>query len=125
MVASKSKARKGSSSHPPAPGRPVRGSRTGIPVRALLDLLGRRWALRVLWELREGRTLTFRELQARSGDISSSVLNDRLRELREAEIVSAEPGGGYRLTREGESLLGALTPLDSWAKRWAKRTAQR
>ncbi len=82
-----------SSSKPtPRPGQPVRGSRTGRPVMALLDLLGRRWALRVLWELRDDDPLTFRELQSRSGDISSSVLNDRLRELREASIVDAQPG---------------------------------
>jgi DNA-binding HxlR family transcriptional regulator len=87
---------------------------------ALLDLLGRRWALRVLWELRGDGALTFRVLQARCGDISSSVLNDRLRELREADIVDAD-AGGYRLSREGHELLEALAPIDAWAKRWAKR----
>jgi DNA-binding HxlR family transcriptional regulator len=105
----------------PRPGQPVRGSRTGRPVMALLDLLGRRWSLRVLWELREGHVLTFRELQARCGDVSSSVLNDRLRELREARIIATRPGRGYVLTRDGEELLGALLPLDAWAKRWARR----
>jgi DNA-binding HxlR family transcriptional regulator len=89
---------------------------------ALLDLLGRRWALRVLWELRDGSAPTFRELQARCGNISSSVLNDRLGELREAGIVASEPGGGYRLTTEGHRLLTVLAPVDAWAKRWAKRT---
>jgi DNA-binding HxlR family transcriptional regulator len=87
---------------------------------ALLDLLGRRWALRVLWELRDREPLTFRELQTRCGEISSSVLNDRLRELREAEIVTGG-AGGYRLTDEGAKLLDAIAPLDAWAKRWAKR----
>jgi DNA-binding HxlR family transcriptional regulator len=86
---------------------------------ALLDLLGRRWALRVLWELRRGETLTFRALQARCGAISSSVLNDRLRELREAGIVAAEPTGGYRLTSRGRQLLEALEPLDGWARGWS------
>jgi DNA-binding HxlR family transcriptional regulator len=86
---------------------------------ALLDLLGRRWALRVLWELRDGASRTFRELQSRCGGVSSSVLNDRLRELREAGIVIALPAGGYELTAEGHELLRALAPLDVWAKRWA------
>ena len=117
MVASNSKAGK---PRTPLPGRPVRGSRTGRPTMALLDLLGRRWALRILWELRGGQSLTFRDLQARSGDISSSVLNDRLRELREAGIVSAAPPGGYQLTAAGRSLLTALEPLDAWAKAWAR-----
>ena len=106
------------------PGQPVRGSRAGRPVMALLDLLGRRWALRVLWELRDGRSLTFRELRARCGEVSSSVLNDRLRELREATIVATRPGGGYLLTADGEDLLGVLLPLDAWANRWAKQVAR-
>jgi DNA-binding HxlR family transcriptional regulator len=88
---------------------------------ALLDLLGRRWALRVLWELRGGEALTFRELQARCGGVSSSVLNDRLHELREAEIVTTAPDGGYALTGEGRDLLRALEPVSAWAKRWRRR----
>lgn len=87
---------------------------------ALFDLLGRRWTLRVLWELREGG-LTFRELQARCGDMSSSVLNERLRDLREAQVLVARGGRGYELTPEGHALLEALTPLHAWAARWAER----
>ncbi|MGO9958473.1 MAG: winged helix-turn-helix transcriptional regulator [Solirubrobacteraceae bacterium] len=88
---------------------------------ALLDLLGRRWALRIVWELRDERPVTFRDLQARCGGVSSSVLNDRLRELRDAGIVGTEPVGGYRLSRDGRDLLEALAPLDAWAQRWATR----
>lgn len=87
---------------------------------ALLDLLGRRWALRVLWELRdETAAPSFRELQGRCGNVSSSVLNERLRELREAEIVTVRVGGGYGLTPVGHELMLALAPLDAWARRWA------
>jgi DNA-binding HxlR family transcriptional regulator len=118
MVASKSKAHKPT----PLPGRPVRGSRTGRPEMALLDLLGRRWAMRLLWELRDGPVRTFRDLQACCGGISSSVLNDRVRELRDAGIVTARADGGYGLTDEGAKLLEALAPLGLWAKRWARRT---
>jgi DNA-binding HxlR family transcriptional regulator len=103
----------------PRPGRPVRGSETGRPIMALLDLLGRRWALRVIWELRDG-PLTFRQAQARCGQVSSSVLNDRLAELRAAGIAEATPEG-YRLTDEGEELLALYPPLDAWAQRWAER----
>jgi DNA-binding HxlR family transcriptional regulator len=119
VSASNPKARKPT----PLPGRPVRGSATGRPQMAVLDLLGRRWALRVLWELRDGVSLTFRELQERCGGISSSVLNDRLRELREGGIVTAGPAG-YQLTRDGLELLDALAPLDAWAKRWARRAGR-
>ena len=116
MVASKSEAGKSM----PLPGRPVRGSKTGRPVMALLDLLGRRWALRVLWELRDGEALTFRELQSKCGGVSSSVLNDRLRELRDAAIVTTDRAAGYQLTNQGRELLEALAPVDAWAKRWAR-----
>ncbi len=88
---------------------------------ALLDLLGRRWTLRVLWELRD-EALTFRQLQQRCGDMSSSVLNQRLRELREVAILEQAAGAGYRLSDEGESLLAALSPLQAWADRWGERS---
>jgi len=87
---------------------------------AALDLLGRRWALRVLWELREG-ALTFRDLRARCDEVSPTVLNQRLAELREAGIVAHEEGSGYALCAEGEALLEALAPLHDWAARWGRR----
>lgn len=89
---------------------------------ALLDLLGRRWTLRVLWELRGGERQTFRELQKRCDGMSSSVLAQRLAELGEAGVVSGSEGGGYSLTSEGQSLISALAPLDTWSKRWARRS---
>lgn len=84
----------------------------------VLDLLGRRWSLRVLWELRDG-PLTFRELQRRCGDISPTVLNRRLRELREALLIEHEEGG-YRYTSWGKELTAELMNLEKWSNRWAK-----
>lgn len=97
----------------------VRGSTSGRPIMALLDLLGRRWALRLVWELR-GDALTFRDLQHRCEAMSASVLRDRLRELRTADIVEAS-AHGYQLTAEGRLLLDAYEPLRAWARRWNKR----
>lgn len=88
---------------------------------ALLDLLGRRWCLRVLWELRGG-ALTFRALAERCGEISPTVLNRRLAELREAGIVD-HGEGGYGLTSPGEKLLELLLPLHRWAEDWSGRDA--
>lgn len=104
----------------PRPGVPVRGSRSGRPVMALLDLLGRRWALRVLWELREG-PLSFRGLRDRCGQISPTVLNARLRELRGAGLLGHRRGSGYALTGHGEELLALAQPLDRFARRWARQ----
>ena len=100
------------------PGQPSRNTRTGRPIMAALDLLGRRWALRILWELRDG-PLVFRALQAQSGGLSPSVLNARLGELREAHILEQQPDG-YALTEHGRALLAALRPLSDWAEKWAK-----
>src|SRR5262245_9119306 len=101
----------------PLPGRRVRGSATGRPIMALLDLLGRRMAGRILWELRDGH-LTFRALQ-QAAETNPSVLNTRLKELREARIV-AHASGGYELTSHGKRLLEAFPPLHAWAEEWAK-----
>ena len=86
---------------------------------ALLDLLGRRWALRILWELRAG-PLNFRDLRAACGDISPAVLAERVAELREAGIL-ASGDDGYHTTAHGTSLLHALAPLNAWAAAWARR----
>jgi DNA-binding HxlR family transcriptional regulator len=107
----------------PLPGAAVRGSQSGRPIMALLDLLGRRWALRTIWELRDG-PLLFRALQARCAGMSSSVLNQRLRELRAAGVVDAG-AGGYRLTEDGRRLIELFGPLDDWAERWAVRSRAR
>ena len=107
----------------PVPGERARGSRSGRPIMALLDLLGRRWALRVIWELRDG-PLLFRTLQQRCEGMSSSVLAARLRELRGAEVIELADSG-YRLTGEGRRLLDAYGPLDAWAERWALRSGHR
>jgi DNA-binding HxlR family transcriptional regulator len=81
----------------------------------LFDLLGRRWALRVLWELRDD-PLRYAELRARCEEMSTSVLAQRLRELSDAGIVE-QRGGVYGLTPSGRELLDHLTPLSDWAKR--------
>ena len=98
----------------PKVGKPVRGSRTGRPIMVALDLLGRRAALRVLWELR-GDALTFRALQEAAAT-NPALLNTRLKELREAGLVDHE--GGYHLTGEGRALLAAMQPLSAWAEGW-------
>jgi len=90
-------------------------------LNAALELFHRRWTLRILWELREeGATLNFRALQAACGDLSASVLNQRLAELREALLVEHDAGSGYGLAPQGQALLVAMEPLMQWAPRWAR-----
>jgi DNA-binding HxlR family transcriptional regulator len=83
----------------------------------LLDLLGRRWTLRILWELRDG-PLSFRALQSACERVSPTVMNNRLRELREAELVVLRKPEGYALTELAKELGEFLIPMDEWAKRW-------
>jgi len=101
----------------PKPGARVRGSTTGRPIMAALDLFGRRWTLRVLWELRTGPH-GFRPLQRLCDDMSSSVLGERLTELEEVRLVDRTTDGRYELTPLGRELLDAMAPLESWARRW-------
>ena len=103
----------------PTPGKPVRGSDTGRPIMALLDLLGRRWIMRIIWELRD-TPLTFRELRERCDGMSPTVLNTRLHELRETGIVDIAPAGGYTLSAMGASLLESMLPLLRWSEEWKK-----
>lgn len=109
----------GEEPRPPRAGRPVRGSRTGRPIMAALDLLGRRWALRLLWELRDG-PLGARALRSRCDAMSSSVLYQRLRELEAAGLVGRDDADRYLLTPIGADLGAAIAPLDSWAREWAQ-----
>jgi len=90
---------------------------------ALLDLLGRRWQLRLLWELRDGAYMRFRALRDATG-ISPSVLNTRLGECIDAGIVELAENG-YGLTARGHSLKDLLLPLNGWAETWARSLPDR
>lgn len=95
----------------------MRGSRSGRPIMAALDLLGRRWTLRILWELREER-LGFRALQERCGKVSPTIISRRTRELRESAILDVDGDGRYGFTRLGRELLEVLAALNAWARKW-------
>jgi DNA-binding HxlR family transcriptional regulator len=103
--------------------RAVRGSTSGRPIMVLLDLLGRRWSLRIIWELRDQRSLTSRALRTACDDASPTVLQTRLTELRDAGFVELIPASGYRLTGLGKDLFETFLPLHRFAERWSKRAA--
>jgi DNA-binding HxlR family transcriptional regulator len=100
--------------------RAVRGSRSGRPIMALLDLLGRRWTLRIMWELREG-PLTSRALRTACDEASPTVVQARLTELREAGLIELVAGDGYRLTTLANELNETFLPLHRFAERWSKQ----
>ena len=102
----------------PCPGKPVRGSKSGVPIMALFDLLGRNWALGIIWNLQTGSS-TFRELQERCESISPSILNNRIKELREVDIIE-RTNDGYQLTQLGKELMELLRPFGEWSWVWSK-----
>ncbi len=103
----------------PKPGSPVRGSQTGAPIMAIFDLLGRRWAMGIIWNLSRGPA-TFRTLQGACETISPSILNSRLKELREAKLIERAEDG-YQLTTMGNELFTLLLPFGDWSIAWAKQ----
>ena len=108
----------------PLPGQPVRGSRSGSPIMAMFDLLGRRWAMGVLWTLNEHGPCTFRALQSACDTISPGVLNTRLKELRAAKLVERSENG-YQATTLGRDVYTALQPLSKVSKDWAQSVGAR
>lgn len=106
----------------PLPSQAVRGSTSGRPIMALLDLLGRRWSLRILWELGE-QPLTFRALRGACDGVSPTVLQQRLKELRGARLVSHDGTRGYGLTDLARRLYPSLMALQDWAEDWAREMA--
>lgn len=85
---------------------------------ALFDLLGRSWALGILWQLSE-TAMTFRQLQEKCESVSPTVLNKRLKELSEAGLVTRGEAG-YQLTDTGRDLFSLLAPFGDWSIRWAE-----
>lgn len=106
----------------PKPGKPVRGSKSGAPIMALFDLLGRRWAMGIVWNLSRGPS-TFRALQeacaSKAGPVSPSILNTRIKDLQDAALVERTLEG-YALTDLGKGLFELIEPLDPWSRKWAK-----
>jgi DNA-binding HxlR family transcriptional regulator len=84
---------------------------------AALDLFGRRWTLRIVWEL-HSEALGFRLLQQRCDGMSSSVLRQRLEDLVAVQLVRQRSDSRYELTALGQDAYRALQPLVGWARRW-------
>lgn len=93
-------------------------SKDNAAVSQLLSLLEARYAMRVLWALRDGHPQTFRLLQDSVGGITPNTLNTRLKELREAGLVG-HGSDGYIVTPMGVDLLKRLSDLQAFAIKWA------
>lgn len=94
----------------------IRGQR---PIVLLIDLLGKKWMMRILWELNQG-PCTFRELQSRCGDISPTMVNKRVKELLEVNLLQKQKPSGYCLSPLGVELIELFDPVNAWASKWSK-----
>ena len=92
-------------------------------IAEIIDLLSQKWMMRIIWELR-AEPMTFRDLQKACGKLSPTVLNNRLKLLREAEIAQKHKDSGYTLTRMGQELLEVYKPLNKWAIDWQNKRKQ-
>lgn len=87
------------------------------PMMLLIDLLGRKWSMRIIWELKQ-ETCTFRELQIRCGGISPTIVNRRVKDLLEANIITKSEPKGYKLSQIGYELVDLFDPINQWSQRW-------
>ncbi|ASK89974.1 winged helix-turn-helix transcriptional regulator [Sphingorhabdus sp. SMR4y] len=85
------------------------------PIMILLETLGKRWALRIMWELRNG-PFTFRALQESCDMLSPTTLNARLGDLKSLGIIEHQ-SAGYQLTAKGLELAKVMISLTDWADR--------
>jgi DNA-binding HxlR family transcriptional regulator len=92
-------------------------SKENAAISQLLELLESRYALRVLWALKDGHAQTFRLLQDSVGGITPNTLNTRIKELREAGLVG-HGNDGYIVTASGADLLKRLSDLQAFAGKW-------
>ena len=90
----------------------------------LLDLLEARYAIRVIWALKDGHAQTFRLLQDSVGGITPNTLNTRIKELREAGLVTHGPDG-YVITPMGADLLKRIADIQVFAARWVASQARK
>ncbi len=95
-----------------------------IALGQLLGLLESRYAIRVLWALKDGRAQTFRLLQDSVGGITPNTLNTRIKELRSAHLITHEKEG-YVVTSHGADLLKRMTDLPAFAVKWTASQAKR
>ena len=99
-------------------------SKENAAVSQLLSLLESRYAIRVMWALKDGHPQTFRLLQDSVGGITPNTLNTRIKELRQAGLME-HGDDGYMVTASGADLLKRIGELSAFASRWAATQAKR
>ena len=89
----------------------------------LLALLECRYAMRVLWALRDGHAQTFRLLQDSVGGITPNTLNTRLKEMRDHGFI-VHSSEGYVITATGADLTRRMSDFPAFASKWQAAQAK-
>ncbi len=100
------------------------GATSSRPIMQLIDLLGTKWMMRILWEMNSG-PCTFRELQDRCGGISPTMINNRMKDLIAENLVDKDSPSGYQLTELGKELVLLFSPLNQWAEEWVEKRVEK
>lgn len=98
-------------------------AKENVAIGQLLELLESRYAIRVLWALKDGHPQTFRILQDSIGSITPNTLNTRIKELRAADLLT-HGSDGYTVTTLGADLLKRLNDLQAFATKWSNSQAK-
>ncbi len=89
----------------------------------LVQIIGRKYAVRLLFLISERRVVRFSRIRSELDDMSTSTLSIRLAELegagliRRREFAEIPPRVEYSLTKEGEQLRKSLFGLSKFASR--------
>ena len=91
------------------------------PVRNVLNRVGDKWSMLVLFTLESTPTIRFKELQRNIPDISQKMLTTTLKTVEADGLIIRKaypeipPRVEYELTSRGKSLLPLIDNLLSWA----------
>ena len=93
------------------------------PIRNVLNRVGDKWSMLVLFTLESTPTIRFKELQRNIPDISQKMLTTTLKTLEADGLIIRKaypeipPRVEYELTSRGKSLLPLIDNLLSWASK--------
>ncbi|PSK92526.1 winged helix-turn-helix transcriptional regulator [Taibaiella chishuiensis] len=91
------------------------------PLEFAVNAISGKWKIPIVWQINEGKKRPS-ELLRGIGKVDRRVLNQQLKELEEAGILSKEifkelpPRVEYTLTPLGQQLVAVLWQLNDWGK---------
>ena len=97
------------------------------PLLYVMELIGSKWKLPILWCLNDEDGLHYNELKRRVHGVTNTMLTQCLRELEEKGLISRHSRGSvppsvtYHLREDGKSLMPALEGLCSWGMAYLEK----